>query len=129
MMAWTLTAAVTASMTLGNSSNTPVASGADDAAAMFDANRVNDFAVTFEGGKRAFLIRPHQPRVTGHINGDNGGQPPFGVPLTHEMCLQSCSFLYVSECTGTDQPFPRSKQVIYTLRARFFLSQRLSYIV
>jgi hypothetical protein len=44
----------------------------------------------FEPRKRPFLIGPHQPAVSGHICGENGGQPAFdafrgqsGAPQPH----------------------------------------------
>src|SRR6266853_3682817 len=44
----------------------------------------------FEPRKRPFLIGPHQPAVSGHICGENGGQPAFdafrgqsGAPKPH----------------------------------------------
>jgi hypothetical protein len=53
-----------------------VAGGLDDAAMMLDDLRIEEFAAqSFEAFERAFLIRPHQPRIPRHIGGEDRGQP------------------------------------------------------
>ena len=69
----TATAQRTASTTLANSTNRP--SPVDDAAVMLRDSRIDELmAQRFEAFERAFLVRPHQPRVTCHIGGEDRGE-------------------------------------------------------
>ena len=46
----------------------------DDPAAMFLDLRIGEFAADrLQRSKGAFLVRPHEPRVTRYISGENGG--------------------------------------------------------
>src|SRR6516225_2146345 len=69
----TATAQRTASTTLANSTNRP--SPVDDAAVMLRDSRIDELmAQRFEAFERAFLVRPHQPRIPGHIGGKDRGE-------------------------------------------------------
>jgi hypothetical protein len=49
-----------------------------DPAVMFAYGWINQFAEKCpEALVRAFLIRPHQPRIAGHISGEDGGKTAF----------------------------------------------------
>jgi hypothetical protein len=69
----TATAQRTASTTLAKLDQHAVAGGLDDAAPLLGDLRIYEFAAqrlqTFE---RAFLVRPHQPRIPRDIGGKNG---------------------------------------------------------
>ena len=53
----------------------PVAGGLDDAAAVFGDFRIEKLAAQrLEAFERAFLVRPHQPRIPGHISGEDCGE-------------------------------------------------------
>src|ERR1700730_15766274 len=52
-----------------------VPGGLHDLATMFGNFRIDKFAAeSFETFKRAFLIRAHQPRISGHICGEDGSE-------------------------------------------------------
>jgi hypothetical protein len=53
----------------------PVAGGLDDAAVVLGDLRIDELmAQRFEAFEGAFLVRPHQPRVAGHLGGQNRGE-------------------------------------------------------
>jgi hypothetical protein len=55
----------------------PVAGGLDDAAVVFGDFRIEKLmAQRFEAFERAFLVRPHQPRISRHIGGEDRGEAP-----------------------------------------------------
>ena len=55
-----------------------VAGGLDDAATVFGDLGIDQLApVRFQPCERPFLVRTHQPRVAGHIGGEDRGQPAF----------------------------------------------------
>jgi hypothetical protein len=52
-----------------------VAGGLDDAAMMLGDLRIEEFAAQrLEAFERAFLVRPHQPRIPRHIGGEDRGE-------------------------------------------------------
>ena len=52
-----------------------VAGGLDDAAVVLGDLRVDQLAAErFEPFERAFLVRPHQPRIARHIGGEDRGE-------------------------------------------------------
>ena len=52
-----------------------VAGGLDDAAMVLGDFRIKKLAAQrFEAFERAFVIRPHQPRITRHIGGEDRGE-------------------------------------------------------
>jgi len=64
----TATAQRTASTTLAKFHQHAVAGGLDDGAVMFADFRIEELAAQrFEAFERAFLIRPHQPRIPRYI--------------------------------------------------------------
>ena len=67
----------------------PVASGFDDAAAVFDDLRIDQFAPDrFQRRERAFLVGAHQPRIADHISGQDRRQPsldPLWFPGCHVL--------------------------------------------
>jgi len=53
----------------------PVAGGLDDAALVFGDLRIDELiAQRLEALERAFLVRPHQPRIPRHIGGEDCGE-------------------------------------------------------
>jgi hypothetical protein len=61
-----------------------VASGLDDAPAMLLDSRVCKLASQLlQRGEGAFLIRPHQPRITGDVGRQNRREPPLNPCLCH----------------------------------------------
>ena len=52
-----------------------VAGGLDDAAVVLGDLRIEELAAQrFEAFERAFLVRPHQPRIPRHIGGEDRGE-------------------------------------------------------
>jgi hypothetical protein len=52
-----------------------VAGGLDDAAMMLGDFRIDELAAQrLEAFERAFLVRPHQPRIPRHIGGEDRGE-------------------------------------------------------
>ena len=52
-----------------------VAGGIDDAALVLGDCRIDELAAQrLEAFERAFLVRPHQPRIPGHIGGEDRGE-------------------------------------------------------
>ncbi len=52
-----------------------VAGGLDDAAAVLGDLRIEELAAQrLEAFERAFLVRPHQPRIPRHIGGEDRGE-------------------------------------------------------
>ena len=59
-----------------------VAGGLDDPAVMLGDFRIEEFpAQRFETFECAFLVRPHQPRIAGHIGGEDRGETPASGSL------------------------------------------------
>jgi hypothetical protein len=59
-----------------------VAGGLDDAAMVLGDLRIDELmAQRFEAFERAFLVRPHQPRIPRHIGGEDRGEPADGGHL------------------------------------------------
>ncbi len=55
-----------------------VAGGLDDAAVMLGDLRIEELAAQrFEAFERAFLVRPHQPAVTGDVRRKDCSEPAF----------------------------------------------------
>ena len=55
-----------------------VAGGLDDAAAVFGDFRIDQLgAQRLEPCERPFFVRTHQPRIAGHIGGEDRGEPTF----------------------------------------------------
>ena len=61
--------------------------GLDDASLVLGDQRVDELpAVGFERGKRPFLVGAHEPRISGHVSGKDGGEPPRGAEvLAHTL--------------------------------------------
>ena len=59
----------------------------DDAALVLGDQRVDELpAVAFERGKRPFLVGAHEARISGHVGGQDGSEPPRGVGgFAHEV--------------------------------------------
>src|SRR5205814_4760318 len=56
-----------------------VAGGLDDAAPVLGDLRVEELAAqSLEAFERAFLVRPHQPRIPRHIGGEDRGETAAG---------------------------------------------------
>ena len=64
-----------------------VAGGFDDAAFVFGDARIDQFAaMRFEARQGASLVLAHEPRVAGHIGGENGCEPALD-PLSTQNFL------------------------------------------
>ena len=62
-----------------------IAGGLDDAAMVLGDLRIEELAAQrLEAFERAFLIRPHQPRIPRHIGGEDRGETAGGG-LLHQL--------------------------------------------
>src|SRR5689334_1563232 len=69
------TAQRTASTTLAKLDQHAVPGGLDDAAVVLGDFRIDELAAQrLEAFERALLIRPHQPRISRHIGGEDRGK-------------------------------------------------------
>jgi hypothetical protein len=87
-----------------------VAGGLDDAAVMLADLRIDHFGeMRLEALMRAFLVRPHQPRIARHIGGEDRGETAgrghysSGIPALRRPAKNVAS--YRSRIFGTPQ-FP-----------------------
>ena len=77
----------------------PVAGGLDDAALVLGDLRIEKLAAQrLEAFERAFLVRPHQPRIPRHIGGEDRGETagrghPSGNPALRRpsVCIAASS--------------------------------------
>ena len=49
-----------------------------------DRRELIDPLIAFENGEGAFLVRAHQPRISGNVGAKNRRQPPFNALFRHE---------------------------------------------
>ena len=80
-----------------------VAGGLDDAAVVLGDLRIDELAAQrFEAFERAFLVRPHQPRIPRHIGGEDRGETaglahPSGTPALRRPSSRRSRILRVSQ--------------------------------
>ncbi len=59
--------------------------GADDAAAVAQADGVGRLSVGAEMGEGTFLVGLHQPRVACHVDCNDGRKPSLRTPFSHAL--------------------------------------------